>query len=333
MRLSRSAFVRSGLAATTLGVLPTTPLGAQTPAAQTSVTLRGIYFPSADILPCWVGIEKGFFGRENVTLLLTATPGSVYQFQHLSAGDFDIALTAIDNAIAYDEGQGQAPLPNPADFAAFLGIDNGFLRLYAQPEIKSYADLRGKALAVDALTTGFAFVLRRMLETNGLHDGDYTFTPIGGTPIRFEKLMAGETPATLLIPPFDLQARAKGYTSLGTADDVIGPYQGLVAVASRAWLAANGDAARRFVRGYLAALNWVLDPANRVEAIAILIAHMKLDDTLAAACYDVLVDAKHGFERGGRIDVAGVRTVLAIRQRYGQPPKTFGDPQRYLVSV
>ena len=332
MRLLRSVFMRSGLAAT-LAAGWGTRVAAQTPVAQTPATLRGIYFPSADILPCWVGIEKGFFARENVTLLLTATPGSVYQFQHLSAGDFDIALTAIDNAIAYDEGQGQAPLPNPADFAAFLGIDNGFLRLYAQPEIKSYADLRGKALAVDALTTGFAFVLRRMLEANGLHEGDYTFTPIGGTAIRYEKLFSGETTATLLTIPFYLQARAKGYTSLGVADDVIGPYQGLVTIASRAWLNANGPLAARYVRGYLAALNWVFDPTNRVEAIAILMAHTKLDDTLAAECYDVLVDPKRGFFRGGRIDVAGVRTVLALRERYGQPPKKFGDPQRYYVSV
>jgi hypothetical protein len=46
-----------------------------------------------------------------------------------------------------------------------------------------------------------------------------------------------------------------------------------------------------------------------------------------------LVDPKRGFFRGGRIDVAGVRTVLALRERYGQPPKKFGDPQRYYVSV
>jgi ABC-type nitrate/sulfonate/bicarbonate transport system substrate-binding protein len=324
---TRTAFVRSTLALGLAGAV------AGRASANAPAVIRAIYFPSADVLPFWIGIEKGFFAHENVDVILTATPTSVYQFQHLSAGDFDVALTGIDNAIAYDEGQGQAPLLKPADFAAFLGIDNGFLRFYAQPEIKRYADLRGKELAVDALTTGFAFVLRAMLEANGLHDGDYTFVAVGGTQTRFEKLMAGDTPATLLTPPFDLQARARGCTNLGVATDVIGPYQGLAAVASRAWLGANAGIAASFVRGYHAALAWLVDPANRVEAIAILIEHTKLPDALADECYGVLVDPQHGFARGGTIDVAGVRTVLALRERYGQPHKTFGDPQRYLAPI
>ena len=97
-------------------------------------------------------------------MTLTPTPGSVYQFQHLSAGDFEIGSTALDNIVAYDEGEGEAPLPNPADFAAIMGGDSGFLQLWARPEIGSYADLRGKLLAVDAIRTGFTFVLRRMLQ-------------------------------------------------------------------------------------------------------------------------------------------------------------------------
>jgi hypothetical protein len=39
----------------------------------------------------------------------------------------------------------------------FMGGDNGFLSLVTQPDIKSYGDLKGKTLSVDALTTGYAF--------------------------------------------------------------------------------------------------------------------------------------------------------------------------------
>mgnify|MGYP002633464640 CR=1 FL=1 len=44
-----------------------------------------------------------------------------------------------------------------------MGIDHSFQNLMAAPDIKTVADLRGKQLAVDALTTGFAFVLREMI--------------------------------------------------------------------------------------------------------------------------------------------------------------------------
>lgn len=189
MNLSRATFTRSALAATAAAASGL-PAGAQTPK-----NLRVIYFPSADILPWYIALCKGFFAAHGVQVTMTPTPGSVYQFQHMSAGDFDIALTAIDNAIAYDEGQGQAPLPKPADFIAFMGGDNATL-----------SDLRGKPIAVDALTTGFAFVLRKMLEANGLHDGDYTLVPAGGTLQRFQRITT--TPdfaATLLTVPFDIQ--------------------------------------------------------------------------------------------------------------------------------
>ena len=325
MGLSRSTFVRSaaGAAAASLAAAP------RIVRAQAPTTLRAIFFPSADVLPWWVGIEQGFFARNGVTVTLTPTPGSVYQFQHLASGDFELALTAIDNAVAYDEGQGQAPLPKPADFVAFLGCDNGFLRLYARPDVKTYADLRGKSLAVDALTTGFAFVLRKMLERNGLHEGDYTLEPVGGTPARYDRLIAGTTAATLLTVPFDLLARTKGYTNLGTASDVLGPYQGLCTVASKAWLNANLDAATRYTRGYLQALDWIFDRANAAAAQAVLVREARITPDLAPEVYRVLLDPKLGLARRAQMDVAGIRTVLALRSEYGRPQKTFGDPLKY----
>lgn len=324
--LLRSKFVGSAVAA---GAVACAPF--QAARAQATRNLRVIYFPGASNLPVWSAIAKGFFAAENLSVALTPTPSSVFQFQHLSAGDFDIALTAIDNAIAYDEGQGQAPLPNPADFVAFMGGDNGFLRLYGRPDINVYSDLRGKTLAVDALTTGYAFVLRRMLDVNGLHEGDYTLAPAGGTLQRFQKITSGnDYAATLLTPPYDLQARALGLKPLGNAVDVLGRYQALVAVAGRGWLAANGDAATGFVRAYLKTLSWLYDPANRGEALRILSSNAEgVTPELAAALYPVLIDRANGFPLRAEIDINGVRTVLAIRSLYGRPQKSLTDPSKY----
>ena len=40
---------------------------------------------------------------------LTPTPNSVFQLTNLIDGKFDIAMTAIDNVVAYNENQGEAP--------------------------------------------------------------------------------------------------------------------------------------------------------------------------------------------------------------------------------
>src|SRR3989442_1409505 len=137
-------------------------------------TLQVIVFPGGFNWPIWAAQERGFFARDGLEAELTPTPSSVFQLTNLIEGKFDIGMTAIDNVIAYQEGQGEAPVSGTPDLFAFMGGDNGFLRLVVQPEITGYGELRGKALSVDALTTGYAFVLRKMLERGGLRDGDYT---------------------------------------------------------------------------------------------------------------------------------------------------------------
>ena len=72
-------------------------------------------------------------------------------------------MTAFDNVVAYQEGQGEAKIPANPDMFAFMGGDNGFLSLVGGRAHQALADLKGKKLSVDALTTGYAFVLREML--------------------------------------------------------------------------------------------------------------------------------------------------------------------------
>mgnify|MGYP003348640543 CR=1 FL=1 len=77
------------------------------------------------------------------------------------AGRFDLALSSIDNAIAYNEGQGEIDLGGPSDFVALFGVDNGLLNVMASADIADIKALRGQTVSVDAMTTGFASRRRR----------------------------------------------------------------------------------------------------------------------------------------------------------------------------
>jgi ABC-type nitrate/sulfonate/bicarbonate transport system substrate-binding protein len=298
------------------------------PAFAQAVPLRVIGFFSGTTLPLWAADANGFFARENLNVTLTSTPGSVYQFQHLSAGDFEIGATALDNIVAYDEGDGEAPLPNPADFVAIMGGDSGFLQLWARPEIGSYADFRGKLLAVDAIRTGFTFVLRRMLQAHGVMPGEYELVPVGNTPARLARMQQGtDCVGALLAPPSDVAARAAGFKLLDRATDVIGSYQAGVQVARRSWLAANGETAVKFIRATRAGLAWVYTPANRSAAAELLAARTRISPEAAAGLLGGLLDPKTGFDRNGSLDSAGVRTVLDLRTAY--TGKRLGDPEKY----
>src|SRR3546814_20094709 len=100
------------------------------------------------------------------------------------SGKSDIASTAIDNIIAYTEGQGPFKIDN-FDMVAFMGVHSGLNSVVTRPEIKTYADIKGKQVAVDATNTGYAFVLFRILEQNGFkYKQDYTVVPVRRGPQR-----------------------------------------------------------------------------------------------------------------------------------------------------
>ena len=300
----------------------------QPPAPPKTVNL--IVFPGGFNWPIWVAQEKGLFAKHGIDVKITPTPGSAFQLTNLIGGKFDIAMTAIDNLIAYREGQGEEPVLGP-DLFAFMGSDNGFLRLVTVPEVKSFGELKGKTVSVDARTTGYAFVLFEMLERGGLRlDQDYKVERAGGVLQRFQALMERKHAATLLLSPFELQAEARGFQRLGNATDVLGAYQGLVGGARKSWADANRGAVVGYIRAFSEAVDWLYDARNKDEAVAILRKNLTtMPEPVANATYGVLLSPTDGFQKKAKIDVEGVRNVLKLRSKYAEPRKTLTDPSKY----
>src|SRR3954465_2603185 len=124
-------------------------------ADEAPTTIRVIAFPGAPNLPTFAAVAHGFFRAQGLAVEVSTTPSSVFQAQKIAAGEFDIAFTAFDNVVAYCEGQG-APDGGHPDYAVIMGATQLELGFVVAPEIKSYPDLKGKSIALDALSTGFA---------------------------------------------------------------------------------------------------------------------------------------------------------------------------------
>jgi ABC-type nitrate/sulfonate/bicarbonate transport system substrate-binding protein len=239
-------------------------------------------------------------------------------------------MATIDNFVAYQEGQGEVRLAGEPDFVAVMGGDGGFLTVVGGPGIKSLTDLKGKTLSVDAMTTGFAFVLRELVARGGVADTDVTYVRAGGTNLRYRDIVAGKHDATLLRTPFEILARERGLNLLATAES-LGAYQGTVAAVRKSWAARNEAALVGFIRAYKAGVAFVYDPANRDVAEALLVANIRdMTPALARRAYDLLLAPKGGIARDAALDVEGIRTVLALRSKYAQPPKALGDPSKYI---
>ena len=295
----------------------------------TKPNIELICFPGAPNLPIFAAQSKGWFESNGVSVNLTTTPNSAFQAENLASGKFQIAGTAFDNVVAYQEGQGAVPLKD-TDFFAFMGATQVELAFITAPTISSYEDIKGQSLALDALSTGFAFCLYEMLARNGLSKSDYKMVPVGATPARWESVKAGEHVGTLTIEPFTSIARNQGFKVLDTSTNIFPAYQGGAFAASRKWAAANPDALKGYIRGYLAGLAWTLDPANREEATQILLTNMpEIKPQVAGAVMNSLLSPRSGLTPKGAMLMDGVDKVLDLRSRYGSGGP-LSDPTKYI---
>jgi ABC-type nitrate/sulfonate/bicarbonate transport system substrate-binding protein len=300
----------------------------QPAAAQSAAQpFKVVAFAGSSNLPIWLGQIQGIFAKRGLNVTVDITPNSVEMARNLEAQKYELALTSIDNIVAYDEGQGEAGL-GKVDFVALFGVDDGMLSLIVAKSVPSIQAIKGQKVAVDAATTGFAFVLRAMLSHAGVTD--YSFVKVGGGAQRLAALLDGSQTITLLNTPLDIAAEAHGFKSLGRASDIIGPYQGIVAAVKRDRVAPDRAQLVAFARGFHESVMYLMDPAHRAQAIGLLKTRMKMSDADAARAYAALVDKRHGIFRSGRVSVAGVKTVLKLRTQYAEPHKELHAPAYYI---
>jgi ABC-type nitrate/sulfonate/bicarbonate transport system substrate-binding protein len=292
--------------------------------------VRLIVFPGGFNWPVWAAEHLGAFAREGLSVKTAKTPGSVFQWCSLASGDADIAITLMDNVIAYREGQGAPDVVVP-DAVALMGLDTRSMpTLMVRPDVASYRGLHGATLAVDAMLTGNALVLRGMLEHGGLTSADYKLEQAGGVTQRFEAVARGGYAGSLFNAPLDAQLKALGFKALDAATSLLDHFQGHVLAARKAWADAHRAQVVGFQRAVLDGLAWLYDRANRDEAFAIYERNMPgAARGAAATAYQVLFDPVSGFPRDGALDVEGIAQVLALRGRYGEPQKRLQPPSAY----
>ena len=265
-------------------------------------------FPNAKALPLHAGVAKGIFARRDLALQLSFTENSTKQREGLAAGEFDIVHSAVDNAVAMVETAKK-------DVVIVTGGDNGMNEFFVQGYVRSFADLRGRKLVVDAPNTAYAIQAKKILLKHGLKDGtDYTVVPVGRGELRLKAMAENrDYAAAILNLPFTIQAEQLGMKSLGNTVDILGPYQANGAFALRAWVASNGPLLERYIAAYVESLRWVRRPENQAECVAILIDKLKINRDVAERSYRLLVDPTRGFTPDAAFDGEGFRNLLALR--------------------
>jgi ABC-type nitrate/sulfonate/bicarbonate transport system substrate-binding protein len=171
---------------------------------------------------------------------------------------------------------------------------------------------------VDATTNGFVLVLYRALARAGIARDACRFDLVGGVKHRFEELLEGRATATILVPPFDAMAAAKGFRVLWEVRELAPDYPGVVLVVPRA--AAAREAVVRALAALAAANAWATEPANHAAAKAALLAARHTE----AAADALIATAVPGL----RPLATGIAETVALRAECGLPPHPPPDPAR-----
>jgi ABC-type nitrate/sulfonate/bicarbonate transport system substrate-binding protein len=265
-----------------------------------------------------VARARGMFAANDLDVEVMTTPNSTDQMRGLSKGSWPIVSTAFDNVLGWSGREG-------AEIVAVAQVAQGItLPIYVRPEIKSWAELRGKPLAVDAVDTAYALVLRRVLLAHGLEvsRGDYQLVPKGATGHRLESMIKGETFAGVLNPPWDAKAAAAGMVRFADHREVLPDYPGGVYAVSRMWAAAHRDVVCKFLRVWNQALQWARDAKNHEDAIKLLAREEKTDEEGATRKLAQLPPS-------GRLNLPGLQCVLDLRVMFSLTPPAGEDLLKY----
>jgi ABC-type nitrate/sulfonate/bicarbonate transport system substrate-binding protein len=256
-----------------------------------------------------VGRAKGFFAADGLDVDVIVTPNSTDQMRGLGKNSWQIVSTAFDNVLGWSGREG-------AEIVAIARVsEGGTLPVYVRPEIKTWDDLRGKALAVDAVDTAFALVLRRVLLAHGLEmeRGDYSLIAKGTTGFRLDSMIKGETFAGVLNAPWDAKAAAAGMVRFADHREVLPDYPGGVFAVGRKWAVENRPLLLKFLSVWNRALRFALDEKNSAEVLALVAAEEQLDDKAAARKLAQLPPS-------GALNLPGLQCVLDLRVLFKLTP-------------
>ena len=265
-----------------------------------------------------VARTKGLFAANGLEVDIMVTPNSTDQMRGLSHGSWQIVSTAFDNVLGWSGREG-------AEIVAIAQVAQGItLPVYVRPEITSWEELRGKPLAVDAVDTAYALVLRRILLAHGLEmdRGDYTLLAKGATGQRLESMTQRETFAGVLNPPWDAKANAAGMKRFADQREILPDYPGGVFAVNRQWADENRDTVVNYLAAWDEGLRWARDEKNRDEVIKLISEAEKMDEKSAA-------NRLRQLPTDGRLNLAGLQSVLDLRVQFGLTPPMGKDLVKY----
>jgi NitT/TauT family transport system substrate-binding protein len=211
------------------------------------LNLRAIYNALSGVMaPVWVAADAGLFTKHgvNVDLKYLAATSAV---QAMVGGGEEVGLVGNQGIDAKLEG---AELVYVAS-----GVPTFVFQLYARPEIKTIADLKGKVVAVTQPAASTDYAMRMVLRKNGLDpDKDVKILYAQDITNVVNTVITGNAAAGINSHPNALKLKAAGMKTLIDITELKIPFLFTGMLSSPKVVREKNDALTRFVRAYIEAM-------------------------------------------------------------------------------
>ena len=182
----------------------------------------------------------------------------------------------------------------------------------AQPQIKSFAQLKGAAVGILSIGGTVAVVTREILRRNNLDPAkDVNLLVMGGNDMRFISLKGKVIQATLLDAANSYRAQKEGFNKLAAAGDYVSEYMSGAVVTSAERIKQAPDKIARFMTAALK--GYVFFATRREASINYMMQFLKTKDREAvSAIYDASVKV---MTRDGTVEEKVLQAVVDDAQR------------------
>jgi ABC-type nitrate/sulfonate/bicarbonate transport system substrate-binding protein len=238
----------------------------------------GVSSKSLGFLDTWVAHENGFFRKhgldsEVVTIRATLLMVAIH------SGELD--YSAVSGTVI------RAAVKGLPVRLFTIGLRSSFHTLVARPNYKSIGELRGKKIAVSNIGATDEIVARFILQNGGLDTKkDVVILTVGGSEIRYQSLVSGQTDATALSLPHSIIAKQQGFRVLGSASEALEiPFSGFGTSVQK--IAREREQVKRIIQAQMDTMRWIKN--QKREAVQFIKQHFGGDEATALESYNTYV--------------------------------------------
>ncbi|MDH3443325.1 MAG: ABC transporter substrate-binding protein [Deltaproteobacteria bacterium] len=257
--------------------------------------------------PIYVGKDQKFFEKNGLDFEETIIRGATNTTRAVLSNTVPVGRINPDYVITAMEKGAKVKIISGS-------LDKIPYNLMARPEIKSGADLKGKTIGVSSLSGGTTLMLHEIMEKAfKLKENDYKLLVVGTSPDRYAALKGGSVQATFMGPPFNIRAKKEGYTDLAVWHDILGPIQFVSTFAHNDYLKSHREDTVKYIKSIIQATQWLYDPKNKEQAIALHMKILKSKPDIAESDYKYVIEDFKPFSPEGELSEAGMKKTMELR--------------------